>query len=88
MAYKITGECITCGLCARECQNDAISEGEDQFVIDPEKCTECIGAAPFPKCVGECTTGAIQPDPERQETKEQLLARWQTLHPGRTPKLY
>ena len=45
MAYMITDECIMCGLCAAECQNDAITEGEERFVIDPDRCTECVGAA-------------------------------------------
>lgn len=43
MAYKITDECISCGACEPECQNEAISEGEIIYVIDPDKCTECIG---------------------------------------------
>jgi ferredoxin len=88
MAYMITDECIMCGLCAAECQNDAISEGEESFVIDPDRCTECVGAASSPKCAKECTTGAAVPDPSRPETKERLLAKWQSLHPGRTPRLF
>lgn len=28
-----------------ECPEDAISEGEDIFVIDPEKCTDCGACA-------------------------------------------
>ncbi len=88
MAYMITDLCIMCGLCAAECQNEAITEGEESFVIDPDRCTECVGAAPSPKCVDECTTGAIVLDPSRQETKEQLLAKWQVLHPGKKPRLF
>jgi ferredoxin len=88
MAYMISDECIMCGLCACECQNEAITEGEDRFMIDPDRCTECVGSAPAPKCASECTTGAAQPDPDRVETKEQLLAKWQALHPGKTPRLY
>jgi NAD-dependent dihydropyrimidine dehydrogenase PreA subunit len=40
MAYKITDDCICCGACEYECKNDAISEGETIYVIDPEKCTD------------------------------------------------
>jgi ferredoxin len=43
MVYKITDECISCGACETECQNEAISEGEIIYVIDPDKCTECVG---------------------------------------------
>jgi len=43
MAYKITDDCISCGACKFECKNEAIFEGEETFVIDPDKCTECVG---------------------------------------------
>ena len=33
MAYVITDECVSCGTCEDECPNDAISEGEDKYVI-------------------------------------------------------
>ena len=36
MATYITEECINCGACEPECPNEAISEGEDIYVIDPE----------------------------------------------------
>ena len=51
MAYKITDECISCGACDPECINQAIFEGETIYVIDPEKCTECVGNFETPKCV-------------------------------------
>jgi hypothetical protein len=37
MAHVITDECISCGVCVDECAVEAISEGEDKYVIDPEK---------------------------------------------------
>ena len=43
MATYITEECINCGACEPECPNEAISEGEDIYVIDPKLCTECVG---------------------------------------------
>jgi len=45
MAYKITDECISCGACEPECKNEAITEGEEIYVIDPSKCTECVGCS-------------------------------------------
>ena len=51
--YEITDECVSCGTCAEECPSEAISEGEDIYVIDQEKCTECE------TCVEVCPTGAI-----------------------------
>ena len=43
MALLITDECINCDVCEPECPNNAISEGEEIYVIDPALCTECIG---------------------------------------------
>ena len=43
MAFMITEECINCGACEPECPNQAISAGEERYVIDPDKCTECVG---------------------------------------------
>lgn len=54
MAYKITDECISCGQCVEECPVDAISEGEDIYVIDAEKCIDC-GA-----CAAVCPVEAIE----------------------------
>lgn len=81
MAYKITEECIMCGTCEEECPNGAISEGEDTYVIDPDKCTECVGAYEVSKCATNCSVNAIEPDTEHQETKEDLLKKWKRLHP-------
>merc|ERR1711916_95952 len=43
MATHITDDCINCGACEPECPNQAISEGEEYYVIDPARCTECVG---------------------------------------------
>lgn len=52
MAYKISDECIQCGACAAECPVDAISEGADKYVIDPDTCIECGN------CAEVCPVGA------------------------------
>ena len=54
MAHKITDECIMCGACEAECPENAISEGEDKYIIDPELCTDCGSCAevcPVDACV-------------------------------------
>ncbi len=86
MAYKITEDCISCGACESECPNKAISEGSSSFVIDTAKCTECVGTGKDPQCASVCPVEAPKPDDANKETKEQLLAKWQKLHPGETPK--
>ncbi len=85
MAYKITDECISCGACEPECQNEAITEGETIYVIDPVKCTECVGNFDTPQCADICPVDCCVPDPEHEETKEQLLEKWKGLHPGEAP---
>ncbi|MBI2934071.1 MAG: YfhL family 4Fe-4S dicluster ferredoxin [Chloroflexi bacterium] len=85
MAIRITEECITCGACEPECENKAISEGEPTYIIDPDKCTECVGISDTPKCAEVCSVDCCKPDPNRVESYEQLLAKWQKLHPGQTP---
>ena len=43
MSLMITDECINCDVCEPECPNEAISQGPEIYVIDPNKCTECVG---------------------------------------------
>ena len=50
MALMITDECINCAVCEPECPNGAISEGDEIFEIDPNKCTECVGHFDEPQC--------------------------------------
>ncbi|MDP2720213.1 MAG: YfhL family 4Fe-4S dicluster ferredoxin [Dehalococcoidia bacterium] len=86
MAYKITEECIACGACEPECDNKAITEGDPVYIIDPDKCTECVGNADMPMCVEACSVDCCVPDPDHKETKEQLLEKWKKLNPGKEPK--
>ena len=88
MAYKITEECISCGACEPECPNNAISEGDPVYVIDPSKCTECIGFYESSRCAEVCPVEACQPDPNHKETKEQLIEKFKKLHPDKEPKLF
>ncbi len=85
MAYKITEDCISCGACESECKNDAISEGDAAYVIDADKCTECVGWFEGPRCAEVCPVGAPIPDPDNSETKEQLLEKFKKLNPGQEP---
>ncbi|MBE1236399.1 YfhL family 4Fe-4S dicluster ferredoxin [Phaeovibrio sulfidiphilus] len=59
MVLKISDECICCGACEPECPNDAISQGDPTFVIDPAKCTECKGHFDEPQCVPVCPVDCI-----------------------------
>ena len=59
MAMKITDECIACGSCEAECPVDAITEGDEFYEIDPNKCVECQGHFDEPQCVEVCPSDAV-----------------------------
>ncbi|KAA0256281.1 YfhL family 4Fe-4S dicluster ferredoxin [Acidobacteria bacterium ACD] len=81
MAMLINEECISCGSCEPDCPNTAITQGENLYVIDAAKCTECVGAFDAPKCVEVCPVeGCIVHDPNHVESKEQLQAKYEALH--------
>lgn len=79
MSLKITDECINCDVCEPECPNQAISMGETIYVIDPAKCTECVGHFDEPQCVQVCPVECIPVDPQHTETREQLLVKYEAL---------
>jgi ferredoxin len=81
MATYITDACINCGACVPECPNDAISEGGDIYVIDPERCTECVGFHEKEACQAVCPVECCLPDPNRSEQEPALIARAVALHP-------
>lgn len=94
MAVMITEDCISCNACEAECPNNAIySPGDpwllggeehealsDEFTyVVPDKCTECVGFEDEPQCILACPTEAIIPDPDRVESKEELMAKKEKL---------
>jgi ferredoxin len=79
MALKITDECINCDVCEPECPNEAISQGEEIYVIDPRRCTECVGHYDEPQCRKVCPVDCIPLDPERVESREQLYEKYLRL---------
>ncbi len=55
MAYKIdASQCTGCSACEPECPNVAIREKDGVYLINPKKCTECIGHFDEPQCVAAC----------------------------------
>jgi ferredoxin len=79
MALLITDDCINCDVCAPECPNEAITQGDEIYVIDPKLCTECVGHHETSQCVEVCPVDCIIPDPNHEETKEQLQAKYEAL---------
>jgi ferredoxin len=54
MAMRIDETCINCGSCEPPCPNQAISAGDNFYVVDQAKCTECVGSFDKPQCVEVC----------------------------------
>ncbi len=79
MALMITDECINCDVCEPECPNNAISQGADTYQIDPDKCTECVGHYETPQCREVCPEDCIPLNPDRVESKDQLMQKYQHL---------
>ena len=79
MALMITEDCTNCDVCLSECPNNAISIGEDMYVIDPNKCTECVGHYDEPQCRTVCPMDCIPNDPGHVESKDQLMTKYNKL---------
>jgi len=82
MALLITDDCINCDVCEPECPNEAISLGPEIYVIDPARCTECVGHFDEPQCVQVCPVACIPINPAHVETREQLMAKYLSLQGG------
>jgi ferredoxin len=95
----ISEECINCGACQPECPNAAIYAGGEEYELNgqmlaalsadyyyvvAEKCTECVGFHDSAQCVSVCPTDACVKDPQREESRDVLLARVRSLHPDQT----
>ena len=80
MALMINDNCTACDACKPVCPNDAISDGSPIYVIDPNRCTECVGAEDEPQCKLVCPANCIDPNPDWVEDKDALLAKYQQLH--------
>jgi len=83
MSTMITEECINCGACEPECPNQAISQGEDIYVIDPALCTECVGFHDAEQCAAVCPVDCCVPDPNNEEAELLLVERAREIHPDK-----
>ncbi len=76
MPYIITEECIVCNACVDDCPTEAISEGDDIFLIDQDKCIECVEESDEAQCVEVCPIDdCIILDPNNKMSKDDLIAR-------------
>ena len=66
-----------------ELDDGTVIEGEDEqepvsdefYYIVSNKCTECQGFHEEPQCAAVCPVDCCVPDPNHEETEEQLLAK-------------
>jgi len=79
MAFKITEECINCGACEPECPNQAIAAGDERYLVDPDKCTECVGHFDTQQCAAVCPVDCCVADPDHKESKDQLTVKYKKL---------
>lgn len=79
MALLITDECINCDVCEPECPNEAITQGEFIYEINPNKCTECVGHFDAAQCVQVCPVACIVLNPQHLESPAQLLEKYKDL---------
>jgi len=80
MALTINDNCTLCDACRPVCPNEAISAGDLIYTIDASRCTECVGAEDEPQCKLVCPADCIVQHPDFSESREELLAKYETLH--------
>ncbi|WP_300363559.1 YfhL family 4Fe-4S dicluster ferredoxin, partial [Hydrogenimonas sp.] len=57
----------------------AIEEGDPIYIIDPDRCTECVGHYDEPACIAVCPVDCIVPDPDNVESVEELKFKFEHL---------
>jgi ferredoxin len=78
MSLKITDDCTSCDACVSTCPNTAISAGDVIYLIDADRCTECVGAEDSPQCQLVCPVDAIVAGVS--ENRDALLAKYHAMH--------
>jgi formate hydrogenlyase subunit 6/NADH:ubiquinone oxidoreductase subunit I len=53
--------------------------GPEVYVIDWQRCTECVGHFEQPQCREVCPVDCIPLDPAHEESREELVAKYERL---------
>lgn len=53
---------------------------DEFYYIVPTKCTECTGFHEEPQCAAVCPVDCCVPDPDNEESEEELTAKKDWLH--------
>jgi ferredoxin len=78
MSLKINDDCTSCDACVSVCPNTAITAGDVIYLIDADRCTECVGAEDTPQCQMVCPADCIVEG--EKESQDQLMAKFKALH--------
>jgi len=54
MALQIVPLCVNCWACVDVCPNRAIHADTPHFLVDDQKCSECLGDHAEPQCAAIC----------------------------------
>ena len=76
MALLINDECIACDACREECPTVAIEECDPIYVVDPDRCTECVGVYDEPACIAVCPVDCFILDKDNVETIAELQFKY------------
>ncbi|MCP4007687.1 MAG: YfhL family 4Fe-4S dicluster ferredoxin [bacterium] len=87
MSNMITEDCFNCGVCERACPSGGITRGSENFVINPDRCTECVGFFHTQQCARACPIDCCVVDPNNPGTEMELFERAKKLTPERAHKL-
>lgn len=61
-----------------DAENEPVSD--DFYYIVTDKCTECVGFHEEPQCAAVCPVDCCVPDPDHEETEEELLGKKAAMH--------
>jgi len=53
---------------------------DEFYYIVPDKCTECKGFHEEPQCAAVCPVDCCVPDPDHEESEDELLAKKEAMH--------
>jgi ferredoxin len=79
MALLINDECIACDACREECPTEAIEEGDPIYVVDPDRCTECVNDYDEPICISVCPVDCFVSDPDNVESVAELKFKYEKI---------
>ena len=79
MSLIINDECIACDACLDECPTEAIEEGDPIYVIDGDRCTECVSVYDEPSGISVCPVDCIVADKDHAESIAELQFKYKTI---------